>query len=249
MRYGLLGPVEIWAAGQVGTVDRPLRRAVLAYLLLDPNRVVSVERLTDAIWGPVAPSSAVAQLRSGGFRVRQVLREADLGAALATRSGGYQLTVDDGALDLDVFRAHVAQAGAAAAGGRHPEAADASRAAQPLWRGPALSGTAAGFVEAVRARLDYQDLGTHEELIDCELALGRHAEVLAELQALVDAHPLRERSSMQLMLALYRAGRQADAFDAFHRLRAALASRATGPCGKWRAAWRPARRRRRPTGE
>lgn len=223
MRYGILGPVVIWAGDRALSVERPLRRAVLAYLLLHANRVVSLERLIDAVWGATMPASASAQIRSAVFRIRQALREAELADALATHSAGYLFAVEPGLLDLDVFEAHVARARAAMCDGRHPAATDALREALLLCRGPALSGTAAEFVDATRARLHDQRLGAHEDLMECELALGRHAEVLAQLQALVGAHPLRERLSAQLMLALYRGGRQADALAAFHLLRGRLA--------------------------
>jgi len=223
MHYGILGPVEIWTGSRVFTVVRPLRRAVLAYLLLHPNRVVSLDQLEEALWGALPPSSAQAQVRSAVSRIRQVLREAGLAQALETHAAGYLLTVEQGALDLDVFRVRIARAREAAGAGRYPVATEALREALLLWRGPALSGAAAGFVDAARARLHDQRLSACEDLMECELALDRHAEVLAELPALVNAHPLRERLNAQLMVALYRGGRQADALAAFHQLREQLA--------------------------
>jgi len=200
-----------------------MRRAALAYLLLHADRVVSLDQLEDALWGGAAPASARALMHSTVSRIRQVLREAGCTDQLVTRPGGYRLTVHPGQLDLEVFKEHTSRGRAAAGTGRHEEAAEAFQAALGLWRGPALGGASAAFVAASREHLEDQRILTYEDLIEAELARGRHAEITTELGGLADANPLRERLTGQLMLALYRCGRQADALAAYHRLRTRLA--------------------------
>ena len=223
MLFGVLGPVEILAAGGEYSLERSMRRAVLAFLLLHAGQVVSLDQLEDALWGGAPPASARAQMHSAVSRIRQVLREIGCADQLVTRPGGYLLTVEPGQLDLGVFDAHIARARAAAGTGQLAGAATAFREALSLWRGPALGGAAAAFVAAARQGLEDRRLLAHEDLVDSELGRGRHADVVAELGELVHANPLRERLTEQLMLALYRCGRQAEALAAYHRLRTQLA--------------------------
>lgn len=223
VRFGILGPVEIWTADGAQHVERPLRTAVLAFLLLRAGHLVTVDQLEDALWGGAPPATARPQIHAAVSRIRRVLREAGCADALATRPGGYELTVAGGQLDLAVFDDHAGRARAAAASSRYEAAAEDFRRALGLWRGPALGGATAAFVAAARERLEDKRLATYEDLADAELALGRHAGLTAELGALVDLNPLRERLTGQQMLALYRAGRPAEALDAFHRLRTQLA--------------------------
>jgi len=223
VRFGILGPVEIWTADGVQHVERPLRTAVLAYLLLRAGHLVTVDQLEEALWGGTPPATARPQIHAAVSRIRRVLREAGCAEALATRPGGYELTVGHGHLDLAVFDDHGGRARQAVAGSRYEVAVEQFRRALGLWRGPALGGATAAFVAAARERLEDKRLVTFEDLADAELALGRHAALTAELGAQVDLHPLRERLTGQLMLALYRAGRPAEALEAFHRLRTQLA--------------------------
>jgi DNA-binding SARP family transcriptional activator len=214
----LLGPLE--AVGQHGPVDLggPRRRSVLAILALTANRVVSIDRLADALYGQDPPATAVAQVQ------RQVsdLRKA-LGAAIETRAPGYLLRLEPGALDLERFERLTAAGGAALARGEHAEAAARLREALALWRGDALEDLAAEpFAAAAVARLDDLRLAALERRIEAELALGAHHELVPELEALVREQSAHEGFAAQLMLALYRCRRQQDALAAYRGLRARL---------------------------
>ncbi|HZM75090.1 MAG TPA: BTAD domain-containing putative transcriptional regulator [Candidatus Limnocylindrales bacterium] len=223
MRFGLLGPVEVWADDGAVPLERPLRRGVLAYLLLNANRVVAADQLVEALWRGVPPSSARIQVQTAISRIRRVCREARLADTLQSRPAGYLFTVHNGELDLAVFESFATRGRAAVAGGDMADAVALIRDGLRLWRGSALGGVAGAFVEAARARLEDQRLSAHDILMEAELAQGRHVEVLDELSGVVDAHPTRELPAAQLMLALYRCGRQAEALEVFARLRKHLA--------------------------
>lgn len=202
------------------SLERPQRRAVLAVLVLNANQVVSVDRLIEAVWGGAPPATARAQLHALIAAVRRTLREAGAGDAIATRAGGYVLTVQDGQSDLREFETLVQQARTCAV---PADAARLLRNALDQWTGTALDGISAEFVEPARARLAEGRLSAQEHLIDIELSLGRHHDLVAELTALTSAHPLRERLVGQLMVALYRSGRQSEALQAGRALRRRLA--------------------------
>jgi DNA-binding SARP family transcriptional activator len=210
--FRLLGPLEV-----VGD-DGPLplgghkQRALLALLLLNVNRVVSTDRLIDALWGEQPPRTAISSLQNTISHLRK-----QLGAErVITRPPGYMLAVDAGAVDLVRFERIVRES----RGRPADERADALREALALWRGEALADLAyEPFAEAESRRLEELRLGALEDRIDADLELGRQAEVVAEAEQLVREHPLRERLTGQLMLALYRSGRQADALELFHATR------------------------------
>ena len=186
-------------------IERGRQRALLGYLLLRANEVVAQDRLVDALWGESPPASAVTALHGYVSRLRRVL-----GAGrLETRPPGYVLRVAPDELDLHRFRELLAQ-------DRHGEAL-------ALWRGPALADLAfEDFAQSEIARLEELRLSALEGRFEHELADGRHAELVGELAAAVRAHPLRERLAGQLMLALYRSGRQAEALEAYRDARATL---------------------------
>ena len=214
----ILGPLEV--VGEHGPVDLggPRRRSVLAILALSANSVVSIDRLADALYGEAPPATAVTQVQ------RQVsdLRK-DLGEAIETRSPGYVLRLNPGSLDLDRFERLAADGTAALARGEPQPAAAHLREALALWRGGALDDLAAEqFAAAAVARLEDLRLAALERRIEADLALGAHHEVVPELEALVREHPANEGFAAQLMLALYRSGRQSDALTAFRDLRARL---------------------------
>ena len=197
-------------------------RAVLAVLLLHANQPVSAERLAVALWGEEAPAGAVRTVQVYVSRLRSALGEDEL---LTTSRAGYWLRVRAGELDLERFERLVEEGRRALAQARAEEAAGAAA------RGAgAVARAAAGRpgVRAVRAaeiaRLEEQRLAALEARVEADLAAGRHAELVGELQRLVGEHPLRERLHGQLMLALYRVGRQADALEAYRRLRHVLLS-------------------------
>jgi DNA-binding SARP family transcriptional activator/Tfp pilus assembly protein PilF len=223
VRFTILGPVEVSAPGQRVPPAAPRHRAVLAYLLLHAGTVVSADRLIGAIWGQTPPDTARAQIHATVTVIRRVLRAAGAGQALGNRAGGYVLLLEPGQLDLDEFTSQINSAQARAAAGDQQAAADQVRAALALWRGQPLEDVNADYVADARARLDGRRLTAVERLADLELSLGRHEDIVEELAAEVAAHPLRERLSSQLMLALHRAGRQADALAVARAFRAALA--------------------------
>jgi len=198
----------------------PKPRAVLAVLLLHANQPVSAERLALALWGEEAPSGAIKTVQVHVSRLRKALGDADI---LTTTAAGYCLRVLPGELDAERFERLVEDGRRALAEGRPEDAAATLRAALTLWRGPPLGDFAyEPFARAEISRLEEARLAALEARIEADLASGRHAELVAELQQLVAAHPGRERLAGQLMLALYRCGRQVEALEAYSDVRRAL---------------------------
>ena len=196
---------------------------MLALLVLSANRVVSVDRLTDGLWGDDPPDGSAHALQVHVSRLRKALRSAAGGDIIVTRSPGYLLQVDPAAVDSVRFDALVGRARAEAKQRDHHRAAATLREALALWRGPALADVAdAPGVRAEAVRLEEARLAALEERVAADLACGRHDTLVAELEALTVAHPLRERLWGQRMTALYRAGRQADALRAYQDVRTAL---------------------------
>jgi DNA-binding SARP family transcriptional activator len=214
----LLGPLEIELEGRPVPLGGRAPRALLARLLLDANRAVAVDRLVEDLWGEEAPASAVKMIQIHVSALRKVLPE----GMLVTRSRGYALEIDPDAVDLVRFEALRREGQEALATGSHELAAERLREAAGLWRGPALGEFDEPFAAIESARLEELRVASIEDRIEAELALGRHAGLVGELDALVARHPLRERLRGQLMLALYRSGRQAEALDGYRRLRAML---------------------------
>jgi len=216
--YRLLGPLEVVHRGEAVPTGGQRKRAVLARLLLEANRTVSVDALVDALWGEHVPSTAVKMVHIYVSQLRKVLPS----GVLQTRPPGYLLEVAPEAVDLLRFERLRKEGREALAGGDAVTAAERLTAACALWRGPALAEFSEPFAAATAAYLDELRLVAVEDRVEAELALGRHRDVAGELQALVASHPLRERPRRQLMLALYRQGRHAEALTAFQELRAAL---------------------------
>ncbi|WP_217369351.1 AfsR/SARP family transcriptional regulator [Nonomuraea antri] len=218
VRFAVLGPVQVTAGGRELTGLAPRHRAVLAYLLLHAGAVLSPDQLIDAVWGLTPPDTARAQVQAAITAIRRVLREAEADTLLATRAGGY--VIEPAWLDAQEFAAQVSDVPADA----EPAAAAARvREALALWRGQPLADVHADYVESARSRLDQRRLSAIERLAELELALGRHEELIDELSAHVAAYPLREKLAGHLMLALHRAGRQADALAVARSLRESLA--------------------------
>ena len=216
MEFRVLGPLEIADGERRLALGGTKRRAVAALLLLDANRVVPVERLVDGVWGDDPPATSVGSLQNHVLRLRR-----ELGDRLVTRAPGYLIRAEPGELDLQRFRRLVDDARA-----REPdEAARLLRQALALWRGAPLADLAAEPVAAAVAHLGDLRLEALELRIDADLALRRHAELVGELESLVDAHPFREHLRAQLLLALYRSGRQADALAAYAAARETLVER------------------------
>ncbi|QDI72555.1 SARP family transcriptional regulator [Streptomyces calvus] len=221
--YGLLGPLEVRDA-QGGTLRIPPGRqqTVLGALLLEANRVVSVDRLIDIVWEDEPPRTARTQIQICVSQLRAGLDRARGEETIQTQAPGYRLRVADHQLDLTAFTAARAAADAAVARCDDLEASRLLGEALALWRGPALSGTASRVLQTAAAQLDEARLSAREALADVGLRLGRHHALIGELTLLVDEHPLRERLRGQLMLALYRSGRQSEALEVYRRGRETL---------------------------
>lgn len=223
VRFTVLGPVGMEHDGRPLDGAAPRHRAVLSYLLLHAGTVIGIERLIGAIWGVDAPGTARSQVHAAVTALRRVLRAAPDGdGVLVTRGAGYSAVLEPGQLDLGRFAAHVDE-GRKLATTDPAAAAEALRAGLALWRGVPLADVNGDFVADARRRLEERRLSAVEQLADVELARGRHEQLVGELAALVVEHPLRERLIGQLMLALYRSGRQADALAEARTLRSALA--------------------------
>jgi predicted ATPase/DNA-binding SARP family transcriptional activator len=217
----LLGPVQVVRAGREVGLGGPRPRAVLALLVLQAGRVVPAGRLVEEVWRCSPPPGAAKTLRSYVSRLRPVLAP---DAVLEARGGGYVLSVDPGVVDAVLFEQLAGTGQEALSRADLAAAAGWFREALGLWRGPALAGM--GEVEALAreaARLEELRLAAVEGRIEADIGLGLHAEVTGELEALAGEHPLRERLWRLLVLALYRAERQADALAAYRRAREMLA--------------------------
>jgi DNA-binding SARP family transcriptional activator/tetratricopeptide (TPR) repeat protein len=220
MRFGVLGPVEVWDGPRRLALGGPQQRELLAVLLLNANRVVSVDRLVEHLWGTEPPATARALLQGCVAGLRRALRNAEPGdQRLQTVAPGYRLRLVPGELDLDRFEELAEAAGAEPDPSR---AAELMAEALGLWRGPALDGVRLTEVQAEVARLEERRLSALEQRVDLDLELGRHTTLIPELRVLVREHPFRERLWAQLMAALHRADRRAEALDAYRELRHTL---------------------------
>jgi class 3 adenylate cyclase len=224
VEFRILGPLEVVGDGGAGlAVGGSRERSVLALLLLSANRVVSSERLAEDLWGERPPDGPAHALRVHVSRLRKALREAGCDEIVVTQAPGYLVRVDPAAVDAVRFESLVATAREQAAGGDQGQAAATLRTALGLWRGPALADVAdAPLARAEAARLEEARLAALEDRVEADLACGRHGQLVAELDALTRAHPLRERLWAQRVVALYRAGRQAEALRAYQELRTFL---------------------------
>src|SRR5215470_9758159 len=226
MRFGVLGPFEVRADDEQLTIKGAKERRLVGLLLSRANRVVPVDDIIEALWGTDPPRSAAKSVQVYVVRVRKMLEPNGraAGDSMVSRRGvGYALSAGRGEVDALRFEDLVARAREAAAAGAYDIAAEVLREALSQWRGSAYADfqdTLFGATEA--ARLEEMRLASLEARIDADLVLGRHVEVTAELEALVRECPLRERFWSQLMLALYRGGRQSDALLAFRRARGSL---------------------------
>src|SRR5216683_2746621 len=223
MEFCLLGPMVVRHGGVAVPVPPGKQRAMLAALLLDANRVVTVDELAETLWGPrEPPPSARATIQNYVKRLRQALGD-PVRARISTQPRGYVIQIDAGELDVSRSEALLGAARAAAREGSWGQAAAQARAALSLWRGEPLADVESDVL-ALREvpRLAEMHLQALEARIDADLHLGRHADVIIELQRLAGAHPLREQLHALLMLALYRCDRQADALAAYQHARGVL---------------------------
>ncbi len=220
-RFRILGALEAEAGDRALELGGGKQRAVLAALLLRADETVPVERLVGEIWDS-PPQSAAHSLEVYVSRLRKVL--APHGVSLERGGGGYRIVLGEAGLDARAFEERVKEASEAASAGDDGRAAALARDALGLWRGPVLAGVplyAEGRADA--ERLEELRVRTLEVRIDADLALGRHSELVGELRRLVEENPYRERLVAQLMVALYRSGRQAEALEAYERSRRVLA--------------------------
>jgi len=215
LEFRILGPLEAAADSEPLQLSGQKQRALLALLLLDANRVVSTDRIIDALWGEEPPRTAATSLQNFVSQLRKLLGS----DVLVTKPPGYQLRIEPEQLDLERFTRLVEESRA------EPPAERAAklRRALALWRGPPLADLGfEAFAQQEIGRLEELRLAALEDRVDAELEAGRHSDLIGELEAFADEHPLRERLRSQLMLALYRSGRQAEALQIYHDTRRVL---------------------------
>jgi len=224
LRFGVLGPLELWAGEQRLPLGGPQQRAIIGYLLIHANQVVATSQIIKALWPDGAPSTARKMLQNSVSSFRGVLSEHGEGGeiALLTHTPGYLLRSGTSSLDLLCFE-DLARAGSAAiAEGKLEAGARALREALDLWRGCPLEGLHPGARWPQLTALRQRRLTVFEDYVENELVLGRHRDHLEALEQLVADDPKRERAAGLLMLALYRCGRQADALEVYDRTRSVL---------------------------
>ena len=227
MEFRLLGPLEARDDDGPIAIGGSKQRELLTILLLNVNEVVSNDRLIDELWGAQPPKTAPKSLQVLVSQLRKVLEpdrgSGESGRVVVTRAPGYSLQVEPGQVDLERFQRLAAEGREALAAAESERAAARLGEALALWRGAPLAEFAyAEFAQREIARLEELRLGVLEDRIQADLECGRHAELIAELERLVAEEPLRERPRAQLMLALYRSGRQAEALEAYRDARRTL---------------------------
>jgi len=219
LRFGILGPFEVVDGARPVVVGGPKLRALLAVLVLHRGEVVSTDRLIDALWGERASATAAKTVQVYVSNLRKALGN----GVVVTRGGGYALHAEPCQVDAERFAALAAEGRGALGSGDERAARQLLCEGLALWRGPPLADFAYdGFAQAAIARLDEERLAAVEDRVEADLALGEHAALVGELEGLVAEHPWRERLHGQLMLALYRCGRQADALEAYQAARRSL---------------------------
>ncbi|MEO3859365.1 BTAD domain-containing putative transcriptional regulator [Acrocarpospora sp. B8E8] len=215
MEFRVLGPMEVWHGGRQVPLGGAKPRALLTALVLDAGHVLPVDRLIEAVWGEAPPPTARAVLQTYVAALRRAFDRAGLPAVIVSHRVGYLAEVPAEAVDRDVFERLAAEGRLHARDGRPAEAAVRFRAALALWQGAALGGIGDSFLRAEALRLEELRQAVIEERISAELATGRAEDLVDELTELVALHPVRERLRRDLMITLYRSGRQADALAAF----------------------------------
>src|SRR6266536_3387945 len=226
MEFRVLGPLQVVDAGRTVALGGPMQRAVLALLVLEPNRVVSMEQLIYQLWGDDSPARAVGTVQAYVSNLRRALEPArrvgEPARVLISRPPGYELQVAADDVDWVRFERLVEQAREARDAGNLPAADALLVEARALWRGPPLADLPA-IATHERARLEGVRLSAFEEHAEVLLALGRHDDVVDDIDAVAAEHPLRERLRGLQMVALYRAGRQVEALDVYTDVRGRLA--------------------------
>ncbi len=218
MEFRLLGPLEIVVDGKPFFLAASRQGIILALLLIEANQVVSVNRMIDAVWGNEPPKTAKNQVQITVSALRRLLGT----DVIVSRPPGYMINAPPETLDIACFENLTASGNKAVSEQRTLDALHDLRSALALWRGPALDGIQSEIIRATATRLSERRMSTYQDCLDLELQLGRHSEIIGELRELVAENPLNEFLRGQLMLALYRAGRQADALDTFRAGRVIL---------------------------
>ncbi|MGW7427323.1 AfsR/SARP family transcriptional regulator [Streptomyces sp. NPDC054813] len=220
LRFNILGPLEGWSGATRLRLGGAIQERVLTTLLLEPGRVVPVARLVQAAWDGDPPATAAHQIRKAVADLRR--RVPHGGRVIVTDGPGYRAVLADGELDLTEFGNHLRDAGRAVSAGSPREAAQALGQALGLWRGPVMADTGSAVIQAAGTTLDERRLAAAEQLFDLRLGLGDAAGLIGDLRDLIAQKPLRETLRGQLMLALYRTGRQAEALEEYQRVRELL---------------------------
>ena len=230
VEYRVLGPLDALVDGRPAHLGPPRQRVLLAALLCEANALVPTARLVDLLWQDDPPTSAANLVQGYVSGLRKALGK----DAIETRGTGYVARVAQDALDLQVFERLAHDGSVALEKARNELAADVLAQALALWRGRALSDLGdEPFVVATAARLEELRILALERRLSADIAIGRHADVIGEIEELVAEHPLRERPWGLLMLALYRSGRQAEALDAYRRARRTLVEEIGIEPGAW----------------
>nr|AKA27633.1 BagI [Streptomyces sp. Tu 4128]QBQ52987.1 SARP-family transcriptional activator [Streptomyces sp.] len=218
--FRILGPLLVTNGGEPIEISGIRRQKLLAALLLQPNQMVSLDRLVDTMWDDKPPASAHGQIRICVSGLRRLLRGGERDSVIETHPSCYRISVhDEDALDLFTFERLVSQ-GRAMVHDNQPERAERLlKSALALWRGPVVTGLDSSALNSLVVRLHEDRLTVQEEYFDVALKLGRHQQIIGDLTGFVAENPFRERACAQLMLALYHAGRQADALETFRAIR------------------------------
>jgi predicted ATPase/DNA-binding SARP family transcriptional activator len=219
LEFRTLGELEVLDGGKPVPIQGAVQHSVLALLLMRPNTVLRVEEVVDEVWGPSAPQTAAKMVQNAVSK----LRKSGFAAVLATRAGGYTLRVEPDEVDAKRFESLLDRARETLAAGEPHAAEELLDQADALWRGPPFADVATQrFAQLEIARLEELRLEVTECAVEVGLALGRHRELAAKLENLVARHPFRETLRLQLMLSLYRSGRQAEALAAYRAASASL---------------------------
>jgi DNA-binding SARP family transcriptional activator len=221
MYFFILGSLEVRFSGARIPITAPKQRAMLATLLLDANNEVPVDRLTRYVWDGQPPIAALTTLQSYIYRLRQLLRPM-AGVELQTSSASYTLRAEPADTDLWYFRRQVSEAREKARNGDLRDSVVGLRKALSVWRGRALAGVPGEAIQQEARFIEGERTAVCEELFGAELELGHHRQIILELQKLVSAHQFHEALRAQLMLALYRSGRQAEALQNYALIRRKL---------------------------
>jgi DNA-binding SARP family transcriptional activator/lipopolysaccharide biosynthesis regulator YciM len=222
VEFGVLGQLQVRTGRGTLRIAGQRQQRILAMMLVNAERTVPLDHLVTALWDDEPPLTAKRQMQNCVSDLRRQLPAGSSHQMIVADAAGYRLNLDAGRLDLRTFEQRVAEANRLQETGDLTAAAGCLRAALGLWRGPALAGLTGRIIEGTATRLDELRLSVTERCVDLELRLGRHADLVAELLELVAAHPLRERLVGQLMVALYRCGRKADALGAYRHLHTRL---------------------------